>query len=73
MKVGKLKIPDDILIELARIFNTSTDYLLGINSNLQFNATELTDDEKEIVMKLLQYFNFNTYFWASLELSDKLW
>jgi len=45
------------VIELAKIFKTSTDYLLGVNSNLQFNVNELTDEEKEIVLKLLQYFN----------------
>ena len=45
------------VIELAKIFKTSTDYLLGVSSNLQFNVNELTDEEKEIVLKLLQYFN----------------
>ena len=47
------------VIELAKIFKTSTDYLLGVNSNLQVNVNELTDDEKEIILKLLQYFNQN--------------
>ena len=55
-----LNIPStQYVIELARIFKTSTDYLLGVNSNLQFNANELSDEEKEIVLKLLQYFNQN--------------
>jgi len=49
------------IIELAKIFKTSTDYLLGVNSNLQFNANELTDEEKEIILKLLQYFNQTKY------------
>jgi len=44
------------IVKLAKIFKTSTDYLLGINTNLQFNVNELTDEEKEIVLKLLQYF-----------------
>lgn len=47
------------VIQLAKIFKTSTDYLLGVNSNLQLNVNELSDDEKEIVLKLLQYFNQN--------------
>ena len=47
------------VIKLAKIFKTSTDYLLDVNSNLQLNVNELSDDEKEIVLKLLQYFNQN--------------
>ena len=47
------------VIQLAKIFKTSTDYLLGVNSNLQLSVNELSDDEKEIVLKLLQYFNQN--------------
>ena len=34
MKVGKLKIPPDIIIALANAFNTSTDYLLGVTDEV---------------------------------------
>ena len=29
-ELGKLNIPTDTLIKIAKIFNTSTDYLLGL-------------------------------------------
>ena len=45
------------IIELAKIFKTSTDYILGVNSDFQLNVTELSDEEKEIILKLLQYFH----------------
>ena len=47
------------VIGLAKIFKVSTDYLLGVDSNLQMNVNELTDDEKEIILRLLQYFHKN--------------
>ena len=30
---GKRNIPNEILIKLAKIYNTSTDYILGITNN----------------------------------------
>jgi len=30
MKVGILNIPNEALVKLAKLYNTSTDYLLGI-------------------------------------------
>lgn len=44
------------VVELAKIFRVSTDYLLDVSSNLQLNVNELSDEEREIILKLLQYF-----------------
>ncbi len=32
---GMRDIPTDILIKLARLYNTSTDYILGLTNNLE--------------------------------------
>lgn len=32
---GLRDIPTDVLIRLAKLYNTSTDYILGITNNLQ--------------------------------------
>ena len=63
-----LNIPStQYVVELAGIFKTSTDYLLGVNSNIQFNSNELSNEEKEIILKLLQYFNQNKMNWLLLK------
>lgn len=35
MKSGKNDIPTKILIELAKFYNTSTDYLLGLTNEMK--------------------------------------
>ncbi len=32
-ELGKRDIPTDVLISLAKFYNTSTDYILGLTSN----------------------------------------
>ena len=34
---GDLDIPTDILIKLARFYNTTTDYILGLNDKKESN------------------------------------
>ena len=34
-EIGKRDIPTDVLIALARYYQTSTDYLLGLTDNIQ--------------------------------------
>lgn len=41
--------PYDVLIQIARIFGVSTDYLLGLSGNLSINADGLTDSQIEAV------------------------
>lgn len=45
-----IRLPSyDVLIKLSRIFNVSTDFLLGINSNRTINVSGLTDKQIEII------------------------
>lgn len=47
------------VVELAQLFKITTDYLLDVSSNIEVNINDLTEEEKEIVMRLLQYFQNN--------------
>lgn len=40
------------LVELARIFHVSTDYLLGINSTATIDVSGLSDKDVEILQSL---------------------
>ena len=44
------------LIELAQLFNVSTDYLLGLNTNTTIDVESLSEDEIAIVYHLVHYF-----------------
>ena len=35
MRIGERKIPIDKIIELAKFYNTSTDYLLGLTNEIK--------------------------------------
>lgn len=41
--------PYDVLVQIARIFGVSTDYLLGLTGTLTINADGLTDSQVEAV------------------------
>lgn len=41
--------PYDVLLQIARLFGVSTDYLLGASSNRTINADGLTDRQIEAV------------------------
>ena len=44
-------------ISLAQIFHVSTDYLLDISANKTINLDKYSDNEQELVFRMLQYFD----------------
>lgn len=44
------------LMELAKLFNVTTDYILGLDTKEKIDITFLKQDEKEIIYTLLNYF-----------------
>lgn len=44
------------LIQLAKIFSVSTDYILGIDTEEKISIASLKEDEKEIIYALVKYF-----------------
>ena len=47
------------IIELARIFHVSSDYILGLNSEKQISLEGYSKSEIELVYTLLKYFDDN--------------
>ena len=45
-----------LLVELAKLFHVSTDYLLGIESTSTLDISKLNDKEILMVYDLIQYF-----------------
>lgn len=45
------------IVELAKLFHTSTDFLLGITSSEMVNLENYEIKEKEIIYHLLNYFD----------------
>ena len=45
--------PYDVLIQLARIFGVSTDYLLGVAGNRSINADGLTDAQIQAITMIV--------------------
>ena len=43
------------IVELARIFNVSTDYLLGIESTATISIDGLDEDDVQIVLSLVEH------------------
>lgn len=46
----KRELPKEILIELAKLYNVSTDYVLGCNN--KFDLGYLDDDVKEMLLQI---------------------
>lgn len=46
--------PYDILLQIARLFGVSTDYLLGISGNRTINVDGLTDKQVEAVSLIVE-------------------
>ena len=42
------------IVELAAIFNISTDYLLGVESTASINVSGLTDEDIELAHSLIE-------------------
>ncbi|MGN0373343.1 MAG: helix-turn-helix domain-containing protein [Enterocloster sp.] len=45
------------LVSLASLLHTSTDYLLGINSEETLQLTRYSEEEKAIIYRLCRYFD----------------
>lgn len=45
------------LVEMARLFNTTTDYLLGLDTGEQISLRGMTQAEKSLVYNLVEYIN----------------
>ena len=44
------------VVELSQLFHVSTDYLLGLSSNVTLDVSHLTEKEIQLVYDLVQYF-----------------
>lgn len=52
-----ISIPSTALIvDIARLFHVSTDYLLGINATTALDISGLNDQEVMLVYQLVEYF-----------------
>ncbi len=45
------------LVQLARYFNVSADYLLGLTQTCSVDISRMPQDEREIVLRLVSCFN----------------
>lgn len=55
-----LRMPSyDILIQMARIFKVSTDYLLGVEPKTSLDLSGLTEEEATALIKLIQAMKVN--------------
>lgn len=48
-----------MVVELAKVFNVSTDYLLGLDKNATLNISGLSEKEVAILCDLVQCFKSN--------------
>lgn len=46
--------PYDVLLQMARLFGVSTDYLLGATRNKMINVDGLTDKQIESITKIVE-------------------
>lgn len=44
------------IVELAQFFKVSTDYLLGLSQQQSLDITSLTEEQRQIILTLMQYF-----------------
>lgn len=46
----------DMLIKLSQTFNVSTDYLLGVNKKQYIDISNLSENQIEIIKKIIEEF-----------------
>lgn len=46
----------EVLIQLCQVFDVSADYLLGLSDDKEFNTSSLTDEQLQIVLRLINEF-----------------
>ncbi|MBQ3162425.1 MAG: helix-turn-helix transcriptional regulator [Oscillospiraceae bacterium] len=52
-----LSTPSSIyLVELSKIFGVSTDFLLSLDEGVKLDITDLSEQEQEMVIRLVDYF-----------------
>ena len=52
-----LSVPSTaVVVELAKVFNVSTDYLLGLDNNASINITGLSEKEVAVLCDLIKCF-----------------
>lgn len=44
------------LVEVSKLFNVSTDYLLGLDEKEQIDVSDLSDEEKQMIYSMINYF-----------------
>lgn len=53
-----LKYPSiDILIKLSKFFGISCDYFLGLSDNVEIKKYDLTEEQREIIIKMMAQFH----------------
>lgn len=45
------------VVAMSKLFHVSSDYLLGIESNLSIHIDEYSFEEKEVIYSLIRYFD----------------
>ena len=43
------------VVELARLFNTSSDYLLGVDSSASLSISGLSEDDVQLVYQIIEH------------------
>ena len=61
------------IAEMALLFKTSADYILGISSEKALKLNDFTMDQQELVYRLIQYFDKTSDNPPKVEKKKRLW